>query len=280
MIVSHCHISPLGFGNEPEVGTLSNLKSILNKVGADGAAIFAPLPFKKLGWSKEIEDHFGNPNNWLIHKLKRHPNLFGVASINPKEIDSSEQLKDAVKAGFVAVKIHPPVMKFIINDPKIGGFFETAEELGIPVHIHTGVHAPPFDAPLKTYMPILIDDVAQKHSELPIIIEHLGGYAFFEQTLGVLQNNKNCYAGLTACSGRIPKYYMPPNRVNILLKSLRRRRSDPEATDRIIYGLDYPWNMNNLDALKEDINWVESWNIAEEGKKSILGDNYIRLVKK
>ena len=278
MFINHCHVSPVSFGDEPEVGTFPHLERILENTGVEGAVVFAPLPFAKLGWIKEAADEFGTPNEWLATELRKRSRFCGYASINPKDNDSSEQLRAAVRMGLVGAKIHPPVMKFTINDPDIDGFFQTAEELDVPIHIHTGVHAAPYDAPLQTYMPILIDDVAQKHPNLRLVIEHLGGYAFFNQALAVIQNNENCYAGLTACSGRVPKYCLPPRRIRILVKTLLKRPSDELLAEKIIYGLDYPWNPSNLAALRYDIEWIRSWDIPEEGKNNILGSNLDRLI--
>ena len=121
-------------------------------------------------------------------------------------------------------------------------------------------------------MPLLLDDVAQRHPELPIVIEHVGGIAFFDQALAVLHNNPNCYVGLTQCSGRDPKYHLAPERVRLLL--------DTVGPQRIIYGLDYPWNARNSDALRHDLEWVRSWDISDEDKERILGGNLESLVRR
>ena len=271
MLIGHCHVGAVGFGaelNDPKVGTLLKLEEILETVGVDGAVVFAPFPNKKLGWGGDAACRFKDPNEWLADELKKYPNFFGFACINPKEPDSPERLVRAVKMGLLGAKVHPPIHGITVNDPSIDGFFQAAEDLGIPIHIHTGVHG----GFLRTYEPILIDDVAQRHPDLPIIMDHTGGYAMFDQALAVLHNNMNCYAGLTQCSGRSPIYYLPPNRVDALIKTV--------GAERIIYGLDYPWNSNNLAALRYDIEWIKSWNIPEQDKNMILGGNLARLIKR
>ena len=270
MLINHCHVGAVEFGgsNDPEIGTLPKLKQILEAAGVDYAVVFAPFPKEGLGWSGDAVNRFKDPNEWLAKELKQYADFFGFACINPKEPDAPGRLVRAVKLGLLGAKVHPPVHGITLNDLAIDGFFQAAEELGIPVDIHTGVHG----GFLRTYQPILIDDVAQRHPNLPIIVEHIGGYAFFDQALAVLQNNKNCYVGLTGTSPHVdnPIYYLPPERTNILVKTV--------GADRIIYGLDYPWNSDNLAALRTDIEWIQSWDMPNQDKEEILGGNLSRLI--
>ncbi len=269
MFISHCHVGVVGFGLEktnPEIGILPALLKILDAAGVEGAVVFAPFPSPGLGWPKEAAEEFGDPNWWLQEQLAQHPRLAGFACINPGDPDAAERLKVAVGAGMVGAKIHPPVQRFTVNDPAIDPFFAAAEALGVPVHIHTGVHG----GRLRTYMPLLLDDVCQAHPNLSVIMDHLGGYAFFDQAIAVLHNNKNCYVGLTQCSGRDPRYAVPPDRIDLLLRTV--------GPERIVYGFDYPWNKDNEQALKDDIAWVESWRIPAADKELILGGNIRRLV--
>jgi len=270
MFISHCHVGPIGFGEErksdPETGTLQKLDKILKTADVDRAVVFAPFPSEGLGWGGEAAKQFNDPNEWLLKELKNHPNLLGFACINPKDPDAPQKLRKAVEMGLVGAKVHPPVHGITINDQAIDKFFQTAEELRIPLHIHTGVHG----GFLRTYEPTLIDDVLQRHPNLSIVMDHIGGYALFDQALAVLHNNNRCYAGLTQCSGRDPLYHLPIERVEILLKTV--------GAERIIYGLDYPWNENNLAALTDDIKWIRSWNISDEDIEKILGGNLSRLI--
>ena len=268
MLINHCHVSPKGFGSEkdkPDMGTIAGLQRILDDVGVEGAVCFAPF-----GWEGGVWEEIGgglDRNEWLCRELRRYPNLFGFATIYPQDHDAADQLKRAIEMGLVGAKVHPPVMRIRLDDPSIERFWQMAESLRIPISIHTGAHG----WNLRHYMPILLDDIAQRHPNLRIIIEHIGGIAFFEQALAVLHNNRNCYAGLTQCSGRDPRYRLLPERLKLLLETV--------GADRIIYGLDYPWNSNNLEALKSDIDWIQSWGISEEEAQKILGGNLKRLIE-
>ncbi len=269
VFISHCHVGAIGFGHQksdPEVGTIPPLLKMLDDAGVEGAVVFAPFPSPGLGWPGATAETHGDPNWWLQEMLTQHPRLAGFACINPGDSDAGERLKVAIGSGLVGAKIHPPVQRFTVDDPAIDPFFAAAEELGIPIHIHTGVHG----GRLRSYMPLLLDDVCQAHPRLPIIMDHIGGFAFFDQALAVLHNNKNCYVGLTQCSGRDLRYAVPTDRIDMLLRTL--------GPERIVYGLDHPWNADSGQALKDDIAWIEGWDIPADQKDLILGGNIKRLI--
>lgn len=269
LFINHCHVSAKGFGGQrdrPEIGTIPALEEILSTHGPAKAICFAPFGFEGGPWER-IGGGLDR-NQWLCQELKNHPNLRGFATVYPQDHDAAGQLKRAIAGGLVGAKVHPPVMRFRLDDPVGEPFWRTAEELNIPVSIHMGTHG----WNLRYYMPLLLDDIAQAHPKLPLIIEHLGGIAFFDQALAVLHNNKNCYAGLTQCSGRDPKYVLSEARRDLLLSTV--------GADRIIYGLDYPWNTDNPEALKNDLAWIRSWGLPEEDQHKILGGNLSRLVKR
>jgi predicted TIM-barrel fold metal-dependent hydrolase len=173
--------------------------------------------------------------------------------------------------GLVGAKLHPSVHNFVVNDPTIDEFYQVAEDLGITIVIHTGLHG---EGLIRHYNPLLLDDVAQRHPDLRIVMAHVGGYALFYEALAVLHHNKNCYVGLTTCPWKlnpIPtnnSLYLPPERVEILLKTV--------GVDRIIFGSDYPFN--TLQYLKESIKWVQSWNISSQDKEKILGGNIKKIL--
>ena len=267
--ISHCHVGAIGFGVEidPEVGTLEKLVEIVEACGIKRAVVFAPFPEVGQGWGGKASKAFRDPNDWLVEALQMYPNLYGFATINPKEPNAPERLRALTKKGIVGAKVHPAIQGIVVNDAAIDGYYKMAEELGLPIHIHTGIHG----GFLRNYHPLLLDDVAQRHPKLPIILDHIGGYAFFYEALAVLHNNDNCYAGLTQCSGRDPIYHLPPERINILLSSV--------GASRMVYGLDYPWNDENLAALRSDLSWIRSWEITEQEKNDILGGNIERLIK-
>ncbi len=270
MFISHCHVGAVDFGlsDQPGAGTIELLVEILDAAGADGAVVFAPFPSEGLGWGGEAAEKYADPNDWLLDQLEKYPQLKGFATVNPGSPGAAERLRELIGAGLVGAKVHPPVHGIIINDPALDEFWAAAEELGIPVHLHTGVHG----ALLKTYRPLLLDEVAHKFPNLSIIIDHLGGYAFFHEALAVLQNNRNLYAGMTQVSGRAAPYTITEERLRVLIETV--------GPGRMIYGLDYPWNPDNKQALLDDIAWVRSWGLSDEDTAAVLGGNILRLIER
>ncbi len=260
MLISHCHVQSAGFGLEvesnPAAGTLPELRRIMQALGVDRAVAFAPF-----GPQEGVE-----ANEWLAQQLEDYPELIGFATVNPADEQAPEKLRRCTQRGLVGAKVHPPIFKITLDDPALDPFWQAAEELRLPVHIHTGVHG----WHLRRYMPMLLDDVCQRHPELRIIMDHLGGIAMFDQALGVLHNNPHSYAGLTQLSGRDPRYALSEERLRLLL--------DTVGPERIIYGFDYPWNEDNLAALEHDLAWIRSWGLSDADEAKILGGNMERLL--
>ncbi len=260
MLINHCHVASEGFGMEvadnPAMGTLGELQRIMQALDIDRAVAFAPYEAQQ-----GVE-----ANQWLAQELENYPQIIGFATVNPADRDAPAQIEAAIQQGLVGLKMHPPVFQVALDDPTIEPYWEAAEAARLPISIHTGVHG----WYLRRYMPILLDDVAYRHPRLPLIIEHLGGGAMFDQALAVLQDKKNCYAGLTQTSGRYLAYALGPEHLQLLL--------DTVGPERIIYGADYPWSKNNLEGIRDDIAWIQSWGLSSEDEANILGGNLEQLL--
>ena len=282
MFINHCHVGPKGSWSKEkfsiEDGSLERLEEILKLVNAKGAVAFAPFPYLM-----PSDDWYCSPfktvkecNEWLYKKLQdvKYKNMVGFATINPKEKDACEILEEYGKKGFKGVKMHPPIFQFRVDEPSLNDFYNTAEKLGMVLLFHTGVHG----WYINEYSPILLDNVAQRHPKLKIIIEHTLGWGAnfftFDQSLAVLSNNPNTYAGITG--GFTPPaewlegspIYDPRQRLLLLIKVI--------GADRIIYGLDYPYN--GEEKLRKDIKLIQSLSISQEEKELVLGKSLEKLL--
>lgn len=264
ILVHHCHLAAQKLGRDtsgrPHVGTVGDLLETLAAVGAAGAVVFAPF----------VPQGGVDANEWLVRTIAPHPHLIGFATIDPKHPDAVRQLRAAAAMKLKGVKFHPPVMKTAIDDPACRPFYAAAEELRMPIAFHTGAHG----WYLRHYLPLLLDDVAKDHPKLPILIEHLGGMALFDQALSVLMNNKpNTFAGYTmerGPAGRFPESGLRPEQIQTL--------RDVIGPARIVYGLGYPWNSDNLRTLRDDLAEIRGWGLSAEDEAKVLGGNLQRLL--
>lgn len=75
-------------------------------------------------------------------------------------------------------------------------FYESAQELGLPVYFHNSGSAIKTEAILNYTQPYLLDEVAREFPELKIIIANMG-VPFVEQTISMVAKHENVYADLT-----------------------------------------------------------------------------------
>jgi len=273
MFINHWHVFPEGTIDRAQVpyvlgsGSLAEVADIMNSAGIARAIAFAP------GISCMAEDTWyrikcrteRECNEWLYQSLKQHGNITGFVAVNPKNPDCVAVLNEYFKKGFRGVKLHPPCCQIRLDDQRYDEYYRAIENSGLPLAIHTGVHG----WQPENYVPALLGNVAKKFPGLKMILEHVGGNEYFGQALAVLVNNRNCYAGLTQNSGRCARYHLSREKINVLLEKV--------GVDRMIYGLDYPWN-SDKQGLLDDIRWVSGWGLRQSEQDKVLGGNLERLI--
>ena len=84
-------------------------------------------------------------------------------------------------------------------------FYESAQELGVPVFFHNG-GALESEAVLDYAQPYLLDEVAREFGALKIVIGTMG-MPFVEQTLSMVAKHKNVYADLTIRPSNVWQVY-------------------------------------------------------------------------
>ena len=125
---------------------------------------------------------------------KKYPGkIYGLVSINPHM--PKEQFKEEVRHyvkdyGFLGIKLHTlgHAVSPTSNDAET--IYEVAEELDIPVMVHTGAGVP-------VAMPALCIPPAKKHRNIKFIIAHAGGQLYSEEALILAQECDNVYLDLT-----------------------------------------------------------------------------------
>ena len=272
MFLNHCHIFPHGaFPDQPELGTLPELHKFMREMGIDKTIALAPF------WGPKTKECLAGEdiNEWLCRELEPYDNILGAMAVNPTSPGAAKVVEEFVDRGLVGVKTHPPVMRFRIDDPACDEFYAAAEELGVFVLYHTGVHG----GRLSDYRPILIDNVLAKHPRLNIIIEHMGtsggiGRGFFDEALAVIFNHSarwksgGVYAGLTGVA--------KPQHRQLLADAIAEAGSE-----RAIFGLDWPHMQGNVRAIaryESELAVIESLGLSQADKDNIFGNTLEALI--
>ena len=246
IFANHAHVIP---GETMKNAGISDLARLMEECGISRSVTFAPFPNKCPN---------ENSNTWLYGQIKNDNRFvgFGVLDFDKDNIrDQVYQIKDY---GFSGIKMHPAYQKFPIMCEKATQAYAAAEELGLVISFHTGVHNHRIlDNDVK-----LFDEVAYNFKKLRFTMEHIGGYAFFYDAIGVLGNNRNVYAGFTSIFDYdSPRWYLTEQQLHDTIRMI--------GANRCAFGLDFPYNKAPL--IQKGIDTIMNLNITEAEKEMILG---------
>lgn len=185
--------------------------------------------------------------------------LIPFADVNPYIFTRpAHELSRVVREmGFKGVKLYPPYQLFYPHDPMIYPLYETAEELGIPVMVHTGSSI--FSGVrLKYGNPMFMDDVAVDFPDLTIILVHGGRGFWYKEAFLLSRLHERVYVEIAGLPPQNLLHYFPDLEKNI---------------DKIIFGSDWPGSIP-----KDNIKAIQQLPIAEDSKAKILGENAARIL--
>lgn len=225
--------------------------SLMDECGIDFAVILAELAPITTG----IVD-----NEYVAQFCSKSPRLVPFASINPHTSSRpAEELERLVgDKGFRGLKLYPTYQHYYPNEAKIYPLYAKAQELGIPVMLHTGSSVL-VGSRLKYGDPLYLDDVANDFPGLSLIQCHSGRPFWYEKAFALARLHQNIYMEISG---------LPPRKLLVYFPELER------LSDKIIYGSDWP----GVPTIKENIQAVLDLPISEDSKSKILGGNAAKLL--
>lgn len=185
--------------------------------------------------------------------------LIPFCSINPF-IDNNlgERLAQLVEAGFRGLKLYPVYQYHYVNEPRMYPLYAVAQELGIPILIHTGSSV--FKgARIKYGNPLDVDDVAVDFPDLKLILAHSGRPFWYEEAFWMARLHKNVYLEISGLPARNLLTYFPR------LETL---------ANKVIYGSDWP----GLPYLMKNVEAIRELPLDDETKRQILGGNAAEIL--
>ncbi len=178
IIDCHVHMSSVDDRNDDYSAT--SICAQMDRYGIDKAIVFPKFDLEP--------DNVG-----LARIIKAYQGRFvGFAWLNPQLKEQvMVDLEKAVDLGFSGIKLHPLLHAFFPKHPYLHKVMERAQELHLPVTIHSG-HAP-FSLPSQ------IASLAQMYPGIPVIMDHMGmQLGYVDEAIQYARDIPNLYLGTTA----------------------------------------------------------------------------------
>jgi predicted TIM-barrel fold metal-dependent hydrolase len=189
----------------------------------------------------------------IAELARRFPGRFyGIANPSPHlpgEQYEQEALRCVKELGFVGIKLHP--FAHAVNPKGEHGrrVFRTAEELGVPVMVHTGSGIP-------WSAPSLLAAAAKEHPKLAIVVAHAGGMVFASEALQLAEEFENVYLECSWTGG-------------FLVRSFVSRL----GAHRVMFGSDH------ADNAAAELAKLRTAGLSEEELVWVLGGTALRVFK-
>jgi predicted TIM-barrel fold metal-dependent hydrolase len=159
------------------------------------------------------------------------------------------------------------------NDPQMEPYWTLAEELDIPVGLHTGLAPPrtPYQCcpKFRTSLgnPALLEEVLVKHPKLRVYLMH-AGYPYLQETIAIMHMYPQVYADLAAID-----WLRPREAFHEYLRALIRDGFGKQ----LMFGSD---QMIWPEGIGMAIEGIESASfLTEEQKRDIFYNNAVRFLK-
>ena len=160
------------------------------------------------------------------------------------------------------------------NDPRMEPYYALAEEMDIPVGIHTGLgpQGTPYDPCCPNFRvtlgnPALVEEVLIRHPRLRIYLMH-GGWPYLQETKAILSVYPQVYADLATINWIIPREEFHTYLRELIVAGFGKR---------LLFGSD---QMVWPEAIGMAVEGIESAAfLTEEEKRDIFYNNAVRFLR-
>jgi predicted TIM-barrel fold metal-dependent hydrolase len=189
--------------------------------------------------------------------------------INPGTPDSLQLKKDIAAGRFGGIgEIGTQLNGLSPNDPALEPYFALAEELDVPLLIHTegiGPYLPNFRSAAGS--PLLLEDVLVRHPKLRIFVEN-AGYPYLDEMIAMMYQYPQLYGDVSTITWVIPRTAFYDYLEALVRAGLGKR---------IMFGSD---QMVWPEKIAEGIDAVEQAPfLTDEQKRDLLYNNAVRFLK-
>jgi len=190
-------------------------------------------------------------NAHLMAVSKGEPRILPGCLVNPTMGPlAADDLKRCVDQGARTVKLMAAGHRYRIDSPCVDPIMELAKELGIPATIHSG-------SELSGCSPTYIGNLAQRHPDVTIIMDHMGYREWVGLAVEAAVANPNIYLGTTLIAAAEP----------ITIKNVVR--GGKVSADRVVFGSNGPAGV-----AVHGVNGIRAVGFTEEEEALILGGTF------
>jgi uncharacterized protein len=219
----------------------------------------------------------GGPREHVLRWIAADPDrIIGGTILGQKfSLPDTSVLREDFRAGHLGVlgELGLIYAGLSPNDPQLEPYWALAEELDIPVGLHTGVGPPntPYQCcpKFRTSLgnPTHLEEVLNRHPKLRIYLMH-AGFPFLQETWAIMHVYPQVYVDLAAID-----WLLPREEFHEYLRALIRAGFGK----RLMFGSD---QMVWPEGIGMAIQGIESANfLTEEQKRDIFYNNAVRFLR-
>lgn len=198
-----------------------------------------PDPFKEHDNISKLADESGGK-------------VYGITAINPIKYGQRKALQEIERTvnslSFRCIKIHTIAWGLFPFNPLAVKMIEKAQELKVPVMVHTGGSL--FASPIH------VDAVASKFPDVNFILAHMGWIHHAAEAINVASRNPNVYVETSWSAGYDIKGAI-----------------DTIGVDRVMMGSDLPSNTS------VEVEKIKSLGLTASQERKVLGENAKRVFR-
>lgn len=172
------------------------------------------------------------PAEYVAEVVRKYPTRF-IGFWGGDPLRGSRAVRDLQRCyddfGFRGVKLSPAYNYVGLDDPRLYPIYCKAEELGIPVVVHTGWAWVP-GSRIAAQNPILLDAVAEAFPDLRIIAAHMG-FHWSHETVMLMRKHPNVWCDIAFWESTMPVHHIAESLV---------WAKQSGVLDRVLWGSDYP----------------------------------------
>lgn len=275
IIDTHCHVFPTR-----EIGKLV-LEGVRRRFGIGYYCTGSPEELHKVmarygirhavalnqaGDSPEALSSLADGNGFICSYSRVRQEFLPAIGVDLKmRGDPVAEIEHQSKAGAKAVKLHPEVQRFRVNDRAMWPIYSKCEAAGLPIIFHCGRNI--LDGPANFAHPSLFRDLLEDFPSLKVVLAHMGGGFWDDATEIARAFPDNVYLDTAIAVSAIPA----PDYVRLD----DRRAVDmirEVGADRVMFGSDFPWVNPG-----PDVQRLLHLDLTDAEKRMILGQNAKQL---